>query len=331
MGAHGRRRGGRATAWLAGGAMAISGGPAFAQGTDFPPKTIAIVVGFPAGGGSDLFARLFAQKLGPVLGTTVVVENRPGAAGTTATGQVVRAAPTGATLLFTPSNLAMAQALYRQLPFDARTDLAPVLMTARIAFALVVHPSLPTRNLREFIALAKQRPGAMDYGSSGAGSPPFFAMELLKHRAAIDVNHIPYKGAGPILTAILGGEVQSTFLIPPLAKQHIQSGKLRGLAVSTPTRSPALPELPTVAEAGVPGFDVTQWHGLFAPAKTPAAIVGRLRDELAKILTLPDVRQRLLAEGADIAGGTPADLGNHLAAEIRVWSDLVQRIGLKPE
>jgi tripartite-type tricarboxylate transporter receptor subunit TctC len=302
-----------------------------AQAQDFPPRQITIVVSFPAGGGTDLFARVFAQKLGPALATNVIVDNRPGAAGTVGNAIVVRAAPTGQTLLFTPSNLAMAPAIYKNLPYDTARDLAPIIMTARIAFVLVVHPSVPARSVKDLLALAKAKPGALDYGSSGAGSPPYFAMELLKSRAGVSINHIPYKGAGPILTALLSGEVQTTFLIPPLAVQYMRSGRLRGLAVSTPERSPALPELPALREAGVPGFEVTQWHGFFAPAKTPAAIVNRLNAEVGKALASPEIKERLAAEGAAIAGGSPTDLGTFLAAELKLWSDLAQQLGLKPE
>lgn len=258
----------------------------------------------------------------------MIVENRPGGAGTLGTGVVVRAAPTGQTLLFTPSNLAMTQAVSRDLPFDVRRDLVPVTMTAKIAFVLVIHPSLPARDMKAFLALARARPGALDYGSSGAGSPPHFATELLKHAAGIDIRHIPYKGAGQILTALLSGEVQASFLIPPIAREHMRSGKLRGLAVSTPRRSPAVPELPTLAEAGVPGYAVTQWHGFFAPAKTPAAVVQRLHAEIVKALATPAMRQRLEAEGAEAAGLGSAELANFLAEEIRVWSDLARRIRL---
>ncbi len=301
------------------------------QAQDFTAKPITVLVGFPAGGGTDFFARIFAQQLAATLNTNVIVENRSGGAGTLATGLVVRAAPNGQTLLFTPSNLAMTQALNRNLAFDVRKDLIPITMTAKIAFVLVIHPSLPARSVKEFVALAKARPGALDYGSSGAGSPPHFATELLKYKAGIDIRHIPYKGAGQILTALLSGEVQASFLIPPVAKQHMQSGKLRGLAVSTPKRSPAVGDLPTLNEAGVAGYDVTQWHGFFAPAKTPAAIVQRLHGELVKSLATNVVKQRLEAEGAEAAGLDSTQFTKFLAGEISVWSELAQHIKLSAD
>jgi tripartite-type tricarboxylate transporter receptor subunit TctC len=311
--------------------LIVAGAAGTVSAQDFLSRPITLVVPFPAGGGTDLFARVFAQKLAAALGTTVVVDNRPGAAGTVGNAIVARAAPTGQTLLFTPSNLAMAPAIYKSLPYDTVRDLAPIIMTARIPFVLAVHPALPVRNVKDFLALARAKPGALDYGSSGAGSPPYFAMELLKYTARVDLHHIPYKGAGPILTGLMSGEVQASFLIPPLVMPQVRSGKLRGLAVSTPERSSVLPALPTLREAGVAGFEVTQWHGFFAPAKTPAAIVSRLNAEVAKTLASVEIKQRLAAEGADIAGGTPAELGAFLAAEITVWTDLAQRLGLKPE
>lgn len=225
----------------------------------------------------------------------------------------------------------MTQAVYKKLAFDSRQDLASITLTARIAFVLVVHPALPARSVKELLSLAKGRPGALDYGSSGAGSPPYFAMELLKFKAGVNINHVPYKGAGQILTALLSGEVQSSFLIPPLALQYMQSGKMRGLAVTTPSRSPALPGLPTLREAGLPDYEVTQWHGFFAPAKTPAAIVNRLHAELVRTLASAEIKQRLAAEGAEVAGTSPAELGAFLAAEIKMWTELAQRIGLQLE
>jgi tripartite-type tricarboxylate transporter receptor subunit TctC len=314
------------------GILAVSALTAFAtlaHSQEFRPKQINIVVGFPAGGGTDIFARLFAQRLAPALGTNVIVENRPGAAGTVGTNVVVRAAPNGQTLLFTPSNVAMTKAVYAKLPFDPQQDLAPITLTARIPFVLVVHPSLPVRSVKELTALAKKKPGMIDYGSSGPGSPPFFAMELLKFRAGVDIHHVPYKGAAQITTALLGGEVQTSFLIPPVAQPHMQSGRLRGIAVSTRNRSSALPDLPSVHEAGIPDFEVTQWHAFFAPAKTPPAVIDALNAHIVKALAAPDVKQRLVAEGADIAGSSPAELAAHLASEIAIYTELATRLNVK--
>lgn len=312
-------------------AAVMAGVCPWAGAQDFPPRQITLVVAFPAGGGTDFFARLFAQKLAPALGTTIVVENRAGASGNIGAAMVARAAPTGQTLLFSPSNIAMTPAVYKNPGFEVQRDFAPVTMTAMIPFVLVTHPSLPARTVREFIALARARPGALDYGSSGPGSPPFFAMELLKSKAGVNINHIPYKGAGQILTALLSGEVQTSFLIPPLAAQYMQSGRMRGLGVTTARRSTALPELPTLAEAGIPGYEITQWHGFFAPAKTPPAVVGRLQTEIAKVLADPDVKQRLAAEGAEAVGSEPAAFAAFLAAELRSYAALGERLGLRRE
>ncbi len=305
--------------------------PFTTQAQEFPPKQISIVVGFPAGGGTDLFARLFAQKLAPELGTNVIVENRPGAASTIGTNTVARAAPGGQTLLFTPSNLAMTKAIYSKLPYDPQQDLAPITMTVRIPVVLVVHPSVPVRTVGEFLALAKRMPGALDYGSSGPGSPPFFAMELLKYKAGIDIHHVPYKGANQIVPGVLSGEIQTTLLIPPLLMSHIQTGKLRGLAVSTRGRSSALPNLPSLHEAGVTDYEITQWHGFFAPAKTPPAVINRLNSAVIKVLASPDVKQRLANEGADIVGSSPSELASHLASEIKLYTELAQLLQLKME
>lgn len=311
------------------GVAALAFHPAAAQ--EFAPKQITVVVGFPPGGGTDLFARLFAQKLALGFGISAIVENRPGASGTIGTHAVARSAPNGQMLLFTPSNIAMTKAIYEKLPFDPQQDLAPIALTARIPFVLVVHPSLPVRTVKDLLALAKRKPGELDYGSSGPGSPPYFAMELLKGKAGVNIHHVPYKGAAQITTGLLSGEVQSSFLIPPIAQPHIQSGRMRGLAVSTRYRSSAFPELPTLHEAGVPDFEVTQWHAFFAAAKTPATIVNRLNAEIVKALAAADVKQRLAAEGADVVGSNPAALAAHLASEIKVYTGLAQRLALKPE
>lgn len=303
--------------------------PLAAQTQDFAPKQITIIVGFPAGGGTDIFARLFAQKLAATLGASVIVENRPGASSTIGAHAVVRAQPNGQTLLFTSASLALSKALYKTLPFDPQQDLAPIAMTARIPFVLVVHPSVPARSVKEFLALAKRKPGLLDYGTSGTGSAPHFAMEVLKFKTGADINHVPYKGAGPNTTGQLSGEVQVSMLIPPVSQPHMRSGRMRGLAVTTRDRSSALPDLPSLREAGIPDYDVPQWHAFLAPGKTPAWIVGRLNAEIMKALAAPDIRQRLAAEGADVASGTPAELAAQLASDIDVYAKFAQRLGLK--
>ena len=294
-------------------------------------KQITIVVGFPPGGGTDIFARLFAQKLTSATGSVVIVENRPGASSTIGAAAVARAAPNGQTLLFTSASLALAKALYAKLPFDPQTDLTPITMTARIPFVLVAHPSLPVRTVRDLLALAKRKPGALDFGSSGTGSAPHLAMEIFKFRSGVDVHHVPYRGAGPNTTAQVSGEVQLSMLIPPVSQPHIAAGRMRALGVTTAKRSSALPDVPTLQEAGIAGYDVPQWHGFFAPANTPSAVIERVYSEIAKSLAAPDVKQRLAAEGADLVGGTPAELGAQLATDVDTYTHVVQRLRLKPE
>lgn len=300
-----------------------------AHGQDFPPKQITIIVGFGAGGGTDIFARLFGDEIEKALGATVIIANRPGAAGTIGTGMVARAAPNGQTLLFTPANIATTKALYKNLPFDPQRDLAPISMTARIPFILVVHPSVPARNVKELVQLAKRTPAILNYGSSGPGSFPYFAMELLKFHAGIDLRDVPYKGSSTVLIALISGEVDASFQIPPLALPHMRSGKMRGLAVSTVTRSSALPDLPSLHEAGISGFEMAQWHAFFTPAKTPPATINALNSVIVKALATPQMKKRLSSEGAEIAGSTPAELAALLASEIKKYAEQVQRLGLK--
>lgn len=302
-----------------------------AYSQNFSPKQITIIVGFPAGGGTDIFARLFGQKLAAALNTNVIIENRPGASSTIGAHAVARAQPNGQTLLFTSASLALSKALFKSLPFDPQQDLAPIAMTARIPFVLVVHPSVPVRNVKDLLALAKRRPGSIDFGSSGIGSAPHFAMEMLKDRAGVNINHIPYKGAGPNTIGQLSGEVQVSMLIPPVSQPHIQNGRMRGLAVSTRNRSSALPDLPSLQEAGVLDYDVPQWHGFLAPGKTPSAIISQLSAEIVKALSAADIKKRLVTEGADAASGTPAELATQLASDIASYTTFAQRLGLKLE
>ncbi len=305
--------------------------PATAHAQDAIPRQISVVVGFPAGGGTDIFARLFAQKIAASTGASVIVDNRPGASSNLATHLVIRAQPNGQTLLFTSASIALSKALYKDLPFDPQRDLAPLALTARIPFVLVAHPSLPIRSAKDLLALAKRKPGALDYGSSGTGSAPYFAMEMLKYKAGVDINHVPYKGAGPNTTGQMSGEVQLSMLIPPVSQPHIRSGRMRGLAVTTRNRSTALPELPSLQEMGVAGYDVPQWHAFFAPVKTSPGLIARLNAEVVKALNAPDVQQRLRVEGADAANGSAAELAAQLASDIKLYGELTQRLNLRLE
>jgi tripartite-type tricarboxylate transporter receptor subunit TctC len=312
---------------LVGAILVFFGAVGWAQ--DFPSRQIMIIVPFPAGGGNDLFGRLIGQKLSTAFGRAVIVDNRPGASGNIGTEAVVRSAPDGHTLLYTTSVIATSVALYSKLAFDPQRDLAPVSMTALIPLVLVTHPSLPVRSVKELLALAKSKPGALSYSSGGAASSAHLATELLKLKTGIDANHVPYRGAAPAQTALLSGEVQFTFLVIPLVQGHLKSGKMRALGISTRARSSVLPGVPTLQEAGVADYEALQWHGFFAPVKTPLPIVGRLHGEIVKALAAPEMKERFATEGAEIAGSAPREFATFIQAEVTKWTDVVKRSGAK--
>jgi tripartite-type tricarboxylate transporter receptor subunit TctC len=301
--------------------------PAMAQ--EYPVKAVRIVVGFPAGGGSDLIARLVAQKLSGALGQPTVVENRPGASANIAAELVAKAAPDGYTLLFGNSSLSISPAVFRKLSYDPVRDLMPISMASSYPFALAVHPSLPVQSVKALVALAKSKPGALDYASAGAGTMSHLAMELLGLKTGIKVTNLAYKGAAPALVSLMSGETQLAFIVMPVAAPQIKAGKLRGLGVAALTRSPALPELPTMQEAGVAGHEAVQWNGFFAPTRTPPAILDRLHREVAKAVHLPDVKQRFEAEGATAVGNTPSEFASYFRAEAEKWADVAKRSGTK--
>ena len=300
-----------------------------ARSQEYPVKPVRVIVGFPAGGGSDLIARVLAQKLSGALGQPVVVENRPGASANIAAELAVRSAPDGHTLLFGNSSLSISPAVFRKLSYDPVRDLAPISMASSYPFALAVHPSLPVRSVKELVALAKAKPDALAYASAGAGTMSHMATELLRLRTGIKVQHLPYKGAAPASVSLLSGESQLAFLVMPVAAAQIKAGKLRGLGVAAPTRSPAAPEVPTMEEAGVKGNLAVQWNGFFAPAKTPQAVIDRLHREVAKAAHLPDVKQRFEAEGATPVGNTPAEFAAFFRTEAEKWADVARKSGTK--
>lgn len=309
--------------------LAAIGTTAGAQ--DFPSRQIVIVVPFPAGGGSDLFARVFAQKLAAGFGRAVIVDNRAGGSGNIGAATVAHAPPDGHTLLFTASTIALSQAIQKDRLFDAQRELAPVTMTALIPLILVVHPALPVHSVKDLLAIARARPGELAYGSAGVGSAVHFAMELLKVKTGANIFHVPYKGAAQIQTALLSGEVQLAFVVPPLAAPHIKSGKLRALGVSTLKRSAAFPTIPPLREAGVANFEAPQWHGFFLPAKTPPSVINRIHMEISKALASPEMKVRLAAEGADIVGSSPDEFARFFASEVAKWSVVAQRPDVKLE
>jgi tripartite-type tricarboxylate transporter receptor subunit TctC len=311
---------------MAAGILAV---PGAAWSQEYPVRSIRMVVPFPAGGGSDLIARVTAQKLSNALGQQLVVDNRSGASGNIAAELVAKSAPDGYTLIFANSSLAISPALYQKLPFDPVKDLIPISMVSSYPFALVAHPALPVRSVRELVTLAKAKPGALAYSSAGAGTMSHLAMEQLSLRTAIKLTHLPYKGAAPAAVGLLSGEAQLAFIVMPVAQAQINAGKLRGLGVAAKIRSPVLPQVPTMQEAGVANNEALQWNGLFAPAKTPQAILDRLHREVVKALATPEVKQRFADEGADPVGSTPGEFAAFFRAEAEKWADVAKRSGTK--
>jgi tripartite-type tricarboxylate transporter receptor subunit TctC len=310
-------------------------GPATIGGTvraqEFPSRTITIVVPFPVGGDADIFGRIFAQRLAPAFGRSVVVDNRAGAGGNIGAEAVVRAAPDGHTVLYASSALAVTQALYSKLSFNAGRDLAPVSQSVSIPMVLVIHPSLPARNVKELLALSRGNPGFLTFSGGSAGGTFQLAGELFKISTNLDARHISYKGLGPAQIALLSGEIQLAFLSPPVVRSYVNSGRLRALGVSVLRRSAALPDVPTLHEAGVKDFEALQWHGFFVPAKTPASVVTRLHAEVVKALAAPEMKERIATEGAEIVGSTPAELAAFFRSEAEKWADVVKRSGIKLE
>ncbi len=303
--------------------------PAFAQA--FPVKPVRFIVPAAAGGIHDVVARLLSQKLGEAWGQQLLVDNRPGAGGILATELGAKAPADGYTWLMNISAFTTNPYLHRKLPYDTNRDFAPVTQLVSFPLILVVHPSLPARSVREFIALAKSRPAELNYASPGVGTTPHLAMELMRTMAGFRVTHVPYKGGPAGTVAILSGEVSVYFNAIPVPLPHVRSGRLRALGVSGLRRDAALPDLPTVAESGLPGYDVTGWLGLMVPSATPPDIVTRLNGDVTRTLHLQEIRQRLAAEGVDPVVSTPGDFGAFLAAEYRKWGKVVSAAGLRPE
>ncbi len=305
-------------------------GGAIAQ--DYPTRPIKIVVPQSAGGGADILARTVAQKLSEAWGQSVVVDNRPGAAGIIGTELVAKAPPDGYTLVMGAiSTHAINRALYKTLPYDPVKDFAPVALVASAPLLVVVHPSVPVNSMRELIALAKAKPGQLFFASAGSGNSTHLAGELFKSMANVDLVHVPYKGATPAESDLIGGQVAVMFTSILSGLPHVKAGKMKALAVTSARRSSIAPDLPTVAESALPGYDVDPWYGLFAPASTPRAIVDKLNREVARILTLPDVKQRFAALGAEPGSGTPQQFGAFVDAEIAKWSKVVADSGAKPD
>jgi len=305
-------------------AAALLSTAAFAQ--TYPVKTVRIVVGYPPGGPTDVIARTVAQKLTIALGQQVIVDNRPGASGMIGAEQVVKAAPDGYTLLTVPITYAVTPSVYPKMPYDAEKDLAPVALVASSPFILVVHPTLPVKTVKELIALAKSRPGQINYASASTGGMPHLAGELFNMMTGVKLTHIPYKGAAPATVDLLAGQVSLMFNNMLSAMPLVKAGKLRAVAVTSLKRSAAIPELPTIAET-VKGFEASGWYGAFAPAATPKDIIAKLNAEINKLMRLPDVAQRLAGDGVEAASMTPAEFGAYLHSEIAKWGKVVKISG----
>jgi len=312
-------------------ALAAAGpvGLALAQG--YPGKPIRIVVPFPPGGGTDIVARILTQKLSESFGANFVIDNRAGAGGSIGTEMVAKAPPDGYTLGIVSGSHAINPSLYSKLPFDAVRDFAPVTMLVSGPGLLVVHPSLPVKTVKELIALAKGKPGQLNYASAGNGTPPHLAGELFKSMAGVDMVHVPYKGNTPAFVDLISGQVSLSFPTIPSALPHVQAGRLRALAVTSRKRSAVMPQLPTIAESGLPGYDTSSWFGMLAPAGTPREIVRKLQQESAKVLQLRDVREKLLSQGLEPVGSTPEEFAATIESEIAKWAKVVKASGARVE
>lgn len=297
----------------------------------YPLRPVRILIGFSAGGGADAVARSLSPRLSEALGQQVVVENRPGANGIIAAEIAAKAAPDGHTLLIVPGNYAFAPAMTAKLSFDMTNAFSPISKLAETPLLVVVHPSLPVRDIKQLIALARAQPGKVSYASGGIGGSGHLAMELFRSLTGVDAVHIPYKGTGAAIADLVGGQVPLCFCTLPSVFGQAKSGRLRAIAVTTARRSALVPELPTVAEAGVPGFEMGQWYGVAAPANTAQAIIDRLNGEVSKALKHPDMRNRLQAEGAEAAPTSPQEFGAFFKTEIAKWTQVVQKAGIKPE
>ena len=302
-----------------------------AQPIAYPAKPVRMLVGFAPGGGTDVTARALANELADGLGQRVVIENRPGANGVVATEITAKSPPDGYTILMVNLGHTVNPGMYRNLPYDTLRDFAPVTMLASAPLLLVVHPSLPVRSVQELIAYAKARPQALSYASSGNGGPQHLAGELFKHMARVDIVHVPYKGGAPATTDLLGGQVQLAFSGLLTVLPHVKAGKLRALGVTSAKRLDSNPEFLTVAESGVPGFEVTTWYGVLAPHGTPHAVVTRIQSATARALATPEVKERVSRDGLQAIASTPEAFGVFIQKEIAKVKELVRTAGIKAD
>ena len=310
-------------------ALAVLSQAAFAQGA-FPNRPITMVVGFAPGGGTDTVARIVAKKLGDSVGQTVIVENKAGAGGTVATNQVAKSAPDGYTILLgSIGSLAVAPHIIAKLPYDPMRDLAPITMAVEFPNVIVVQPSMPAQTLAEFVQLAKASPGTIGYGSSGIGGIGHLAGELLKQVADIDIVHVPYKGGGPAMQDMLGGQIPAMVATPVTALPHIKAGKIRAIATTGAARAALLPDVPTVAESGYPGYEATNWYAYLAPTGTPKDVLARLNRELVQTLSSTEVQEQLHRQGLEAKPGTPEELTKYMERELATWGRVVKAANIQ--
>jgi len=311
-------------AWSAALMIAI---PCAAQ--TYPSGPLRIVSPYPPGGGTDILSRTIGQKLNERLGQPVVVDNRAGANGTLGAALVAKAPPDGQTMLIVPAGYAANPALYKSLPYDQARDLAPVSHLASGPLVLVVHPALPVRSVKDLIALAKSRPGEINVGSAGNGSLPHLCAELFNAEGKVKLTHIPYKGSGTAIVDVMSGRVPVYFMNVLQSLPLIKSGKLRALGVTSPQRTAIAPQLPAIAEAGLPGFDMTNWYGMLVPAATPRDVINKLQQETARVLNLPELKERLAGEGMTVVASTPEQFAAFLARETAKYNRIIQAAGIK--
>jgi tripartite-type tricarboxylate transporter receptor subunit TctC len=311
--------------------LLLACGASAAQAQAYPAKPIRIVVGFTPGGGVDINARLLGPKLTEYLGQQVIVENRPGAGTNIANELVARSAPDGYTLLMSTATVAINMSLYKKVPFDTLKDFAAVSLFSMSPNILVIHPSVPVRNVKELIALAKARSGQLNYSSAGSGTTQHLSGELFNLRAGTRIVHVPYKGSAPSMTAVIGGETEMTFANIPAISAHVKAGRLRPLANLGPRRSDQLPQVPTMKEAGVNGVEVTVWYGVLAPAATPRESVNRLAEAIARAARSPDMRQKLQDLGAEPVGNKPEEFSKLLREEVVRWAEVVKVSGARAD
>ena len=298
--------------------------PAIPAAQSFPSRPIRFLVPFAAGGATDITARVIAPRLGERLGQQVVVDNRPGAGSIVGTQILARSSPDGHTVMLAEIAFGANPALHSKLPYDTRKDFAPVILVALMPTVLVVPPTLPAKSVAELIALARAKPGGLNYSSSGVGSANFLAAELFKSMTGTDIVHIPFQGGGQAIAGVIGGQAQMLFTTMPPSLPQVRAGKLRALSIAHAQRSPLLPDVPTTAEAGLPGFEVALWVGVLAPAGTPAAAVRRLNSDIQQVLDVDDVRSRIAALGADIVGGAPQVLAKYIDSELKRWAATIK-------